>query len=76
MVATVVWAWHGTGMAAAGIGLSIVFSLVTACVLGLSMPSLLHALRLDPKVAAGPITLALTDICTLLFYFNFGALFA
>ena len=58
-----------------GIGLSILCSLVTACLLGLSMPSLLHALRLDPKVAAGPITLALTDVCTLLFYFNIGKLF-
>jgi magnesium transporter len=34
------------------------------------VPALLHALRLDPKIAAGPITLALTDIFTLLFYFG------
>jgi len=54
--------------------MSILCSLVTACLLGLSMPSLLHALRLDPKVAAGPVTLALTDVCTLLFYFNIGAI--
>jgi len=74
LVAAVVWCWHRDASAALGIGCSIVCSLVTACLLGLSMPSLLHALRLDPKVAAGPITLALTDICTLLFYFTIGAL--
>jgi magnesium transporter len=34
------------------------------------VPTVLHALKLDPKVAAGPLTLALTDICTLLFYFG------
>src|SRR5438093_1125481 len=44
IVGIVVWIWHGTGWAAAGIGLSILCSLVTACLLGLSMPSLLHAL--------------------------------
>jgi magnesium transporter len=74
IVGAVVWAWHGVGGAAAGIGLSILCSLMAACLLGLSIPSLLHALRLDPKLAAGPITLALTDICTLLFYFNIGAI--
>jgi hypothetical protein len=26
------------------------------------------AWRLDPKIAAGPVTLALTDVLTLLFY--------
>ena len=38
--------------------------------LGLSVPALLHALRLDPKIAAGPVTLAVTDVMTLLFYFS------
>jgi magnesium transporter len=37
--------------------------------LGLTVPSLLHALKLDPKIAAGPVTLALADVCTILFYF-------
>ena len=74
LVGIVVWTWHGAAGAAFGIGLSILCSLMTSCALGLSVPSLLHALRLDPKVAAGPVTLALTDICTLLFYFSIGKL--
>ncbi|UYP32581.1 hypothetical protein OEG79_15570 [Pseudomonas sp. Z8(2022)] len=41
--------------------------------LGLSIPALLHALRLDPKIAAGPVPLAVTDLCTLLFYFSLAA---
>ncbi|MGI8966832.1 MAG: magnesium transporter, partial [Limisphaerales bacterium] len=44
-----------------------------ACIFGLSVPALLHALKLDPKISAGPITLALTDIFTLLFYFTLAA---
>jgi magnesium transporter len=34
------------------------------------VPALLHALKLDPKIAAGPITLAMTDVLTLLLYFS------
>jgi magnesium transporter len=40
----------------------------------MSVPAALHALRLDPKIAAGPVTLAFTDIFTLLFYFTLAAL--
>jgi len=74
MVGLVVWIWRGTGWAALAIGGGIYLSLVAACAFGLSVPTLLHALRLDPKIAAGPITLALTDIFTLLFYFSLAAL--
>jgi magnesium transporter len=35
----------------------------------------LHALRLDPKIAAGPVTLAIADIVTVLVYFNLARLF-
>jgi magnesium transporter len=73
VVGVIVWLWRGEGMAAVSIALSITLALVTACVTGLSVPSALHAARLDPKIAAGPITLALTDICTLLFYFGLAS---
>jgi len=56
------------------IGSSIVLSLCSACVIGMSVPTLLHALRLDPKVAAGPVTLALADVFTILFYFTLATL--
>ena len=61
-------------MAALAIGLSILLALCTACLTGLSIPTLLHKLRLDPKIAAGPLTLGLTDLLTLLFYFNLAKL--
>ncbi|MCI0379177.1 MAG: magnesium transporter [Gemmataceae bacterium] len=73
-VALIVWVWRGEPLAALVIGLGILGSLVSACVIGLSIPALLHALRLDPKIAAGPISLALADICTLLFYFSLAAM--
>jgi magnesium transporter len=70
LVALIVWFWLGEGWPALVIGSSILSSLVMACLLGLSIPSLLHALRLDPKIAAGPLTLALADLLTLLFYLS------
>ena len=56
------------------IGGSIAVSLCSACILGLGVPTLLHAAKLDPKIAAGPITLALTDVATLLIYFTLASL--
>jgi magnesium transporter len=73
-VGLIVWLWRGAGMAAVAIGGSISLALCAACFFGLTVPSALHASRLDPKIAAGPVTLALTDIFTLLFYFTLAAL--
>lgn len=70
VVGPVVFLWQHAPMPALVIGASVTFCLLTACVAGLTVPTLLHALKLDPKIAAGPVTLALADIFTLLFYFN------
>ena len=70
LVALIVWRWRAAPLAAGVIGGSIFLTVCAACFFGLAIPSLLHWLKLDPRIAAGPITLALTDIATLLFYFN------
>ena len=70
VVAIIVWLWRGDHLGAFSIGGSIALSLITACLFGLTVPSLLHWLRLDPKIAAGPVTLALADFFALLFYFT------
>ena len=74
VVGLLIWLWRGAAVVAVSVGGSIVLALGAACVCGLSVPALLHALNLDPKIAAGPITLAVTDIFTLLFYFGLGRL--
>ena len=74
LVAAIVWVWRSDARGAFVIGGSIALSLVTACLFGLGVPSLLHWLKLDPKIAAGPITLALADFFALVFYFT-GAWF-
>jgi magnesium transporter len=63
-------AWKGHWIQAVAVGASVILSILTACILGVLVPSLIRALRIDPKVAAGPIALACTDVCTLLYYFN------
>jgi magnesium transporter len=75
VVTLIVWLWRHNAGAALAIGGSVMLSLLTACILGLSIPSLLHALKLDPKIAAGPVTLAISDLATLLFYFGIATVF-
>ncbi len=70
LVTTVIILWKGAVVPAFVVGGSIFLSLCAACLFGLSVPALLHRLRLDPKIAAGPVTLALTDVATILFYFT------
>ena len=74
VVALVICLWRGFGLPALVIGGSVVLSLCGACFFGLAVPAVLHWLRLDPKIAAGPVTLALTDVLTLLCYFGLAAL--
>lgn len=73
VVGLIVWLWRDDARAAVSIGSSLVLALGAACFFGLSVPTVLHACKLDPKIAAGPVTLALTDIFTLLFYFSLAA---
>jgi magnesium transporter len=69
-VGLIVWLWRGQEGAAFVIGLSLWLAVSVACLIGMSVPTLLHRFKLDPKIAAGPLALALTDVFTLLFYFN------
>lgn len=69
-VGMIVLAWFGQATAGFSIGTAIFLALCAAAFFGLSVPTVLHALRLDPKIAAGPVTLALTDITAILFYLS------
>lgn len=75
LVGLIVWLWRSSALVAAVVGGSIFLSLGAACAFGLSIPTLLHTLKLDPRIAAGPLTLALADITTLFFYFNLARFF-
>ena len=72
VVSAIVLTWRGDLRAAFVIGGSITLSLVSACALGVGVPSFLHRFKLDPKIAAGPVTLALADLIALVIYFTSG----
>ena len=74
VVCAVAWLWRGHAATSLVIGGSIAISMVVACLIGLTVPAVLHRFKLDPKIAAGPVSLALADICTLLIYFNVAAM--
>ena len=74
IVGLICWIWRDEPWPALVIGSGIFCSITAACGFGLTVPTVLHALKLDPKIAAGPITLALADIFTLLFYFSIAAM--
>jgi magnesium transporter len=74
LVGSIVFLWRGDPLAAAVVAGGIQISVVVAALYGLCVPSLLHAIRLNPQIAAGPITLAFADVTTLLIYFTLASL--
>jgi len=73
VVAGVAWVWRAQLLPALVIGGSIAASMVVASLIGLAVPAALHRFHLDPKIAAGPVSLALADLCTLSVYLNLAA---
>lgn len=74
IVFVMIAAWKGIGLSGISIALSITFSLVTACLTGVAIPTLLHTLKLDPKIASGPVALAVSDVFTIIIYFTIAQL--
>jgi magnesium transporter len=74
LVGILVAVWQGNAPAAAAIALSIFGAMITACLIGLLVPSLLRMMKLDPKIASGPLTLAASDVTTLVWYFGIATL--
>lgn len=70
VVGLIVWGWKGDVAAGGVIGLSICLAMATACGLGVLIPACSRLFSFDPKIAAGPLTLALADVCTLAIYFS------
>ena len=73
VVAAAVVAWRHDVLGAAVIGGAIGASIVTACLYGVLLPTVLRAFHADPRIAAGPLVLASADVTTLLFYLGLGA---
>jgi magnesium transporter len=75
VVGFVVVGWRGQALVAATIFAAIALSMITACLIGVAVPTVLRALKADPRIAAGPVVLAGADVATLLFYFGLASRF-
>ncbi len=74
VVGVIATVWKGDPQLGLVVASAIAASVLTAGLLGLLLPTALHAMRRDPRIAAGPIVLATSDVATLLFYFNLAGL--
>lgn len=74
-VGVVAWLWKGAPAVGLAVALSIMLAMMTACILGVVLPAAVRAFRGDPRIAAGPIVLAATDLLTLLVYFSLSMRF-
>jgi magnesium transporter len=72
LVALVARLWQDQTPVALVIWISICLSVIFACLLGVAIPTAARLMRFDPRIAAGPITLACADLGTLLLYFSAG----
>jgi len=66
--------WGGGFDGALTMFLAVGTAMVVAALTGGGIPVILHAVRLDPSVAAGPVTLVIADTCTMLLYLGLGTL--
>lgn len=67
LIGLAIWLWRPEAPAgvAGTVASTIALAMLVACLLGVSVPTLVRALRRDPRIAAGPIVLALADLATL-----------
>jgi magnesium transporter len=62
--------WRGPVPATITIGGSVAATMFLAAMLGRAVPKLIHLLKLNPRVASGPITLAVVDIVAITLYLS------
>jgi magnesium transporter len=56
------------------VGISLTVGILDACLVGLVVPWVLKRLNVEPKVAAGPLVLALSDVATVTAYLGLATL--
>ena len=70
LIAAFYFIWSTEIMPIVGISISVTVSMIGAALFGALFPIILHLLKLDPKVAAGPVVLTMADIITVAIYYS------
>lgn len=75
LIGCVYFFWDHRYQPLIAIALSIIFSMLAVTTFGSLLPVVLHSISLDPKVAAGPVVLMLTDIVVTAIYLEISSSF-
>jgi magnesium transporter len=62
--------WQKDSLLGIAIGASMNVAVFVSALIGLALPLVFRAMRIDPALASGPLVLAICDIQTLFVYFN------
>ena len=65
--------WGGGAKPSLTIGVGILMSSILSAFFGTLLPVILYRIKLDPKVASGPVVLMIADIITLTIYLSLAA---
>jgi magnesium transporter len=65
--------WGGSMGPSFIIGMGILLSAIFSAFFGTLLPVLLYRLKLDPKVASGPVVLMIADMLTIMIYLSLAA---
>jgi len=73
LVALVAWIWLRQPILSLSMLASLALSVTSAALIGRLVPVFLGSAQRDPKVASGPIALALSDVATMFYFLAFAA---
>lgn len=73
MIAAIVGVWRADGPLAICLFTTVSITVVLATTIGVAVPTTLQAIRVDPRIASGPIVLTVTDLTTLAIYLTIAA---
>jgi magnesium transporter len=65
--------WGDGFLPALAIGVGIFAGVSASAIFGIAVPIVIHRLKLDPKVASGPVVLMIVDILTTAIYLGFAS---
>lgn len=75
LIGIIAFLWMGNFYLGVVVGGSLLLTLIIGTLAGTLIPLLLHAFKVDPAVASGPLITTINDIFSLLVYFGTATLF-
>lgn len=69
----VVWVWKANFLLGLAVGLAMAGAITVANLAGAFVPLLMESLKIDPAVASGPFISTLSDLTSVIIYFNIAS---